>query len=40
MNKGDYISKTKNPTKKTFMQKMSVRLIPINPANLATSEGS
>ena len=38
--KSDYISKTNNRTKKSFMQKMSVRSIPIYPAYLATFEGS
>ena len=35
----DFISKTMNCTKKkSCMQKMSVRLIPINPANVAPFE--
>ena len=40
MNKSDYISKTKNCTKKSFMQKKSVRSIPIDPSNVATYEES
>ena len=36
----DHISKTKNRTKKSCMQKMSVRWILIYPANLATFEES
>ena len=39
MTKSDYISKTKNCTKrKSYMQKMSARSIPIYPVNLATFE--
>ena len=34
----EHISKTKNHSKKSFMQKMSVRSIPIFPANVATFE--
>ena len=38
--KSDYISKTKNRTKKSFMQKMSAMSIPVYPGNLSTSEVS
>ena len=36
--KSDYISKTKNRTEKSCVQKMSARSIPIYPTNLATFE--
>ena len=36
----DYISKTKNRNKKSFVQKMSVRSIPKHRANLAIFEES